>query len=586
MYPQNKNCALQSIFQYWQNNGTEIQASLNNKDHIAHLKTCMSNSLSAECLSLFGAPIQPFLVVGGKHARSPNSDYLRAEAIVITYVVKNFNKDSSNSVNDLEKALEWEAALLKLLRNYTSDLIDVSYTTERSIEDEIERQSKADIKIIVISYLSMFLYLTLTLGKYSSLKIKVMMLETKIFLALAGVVLVFLSVFSSGGFFTYVGVPATLITLEVIPFLLLAVGVDNIYIMVQTYQNDQRCMDETVESQVSRVIGKVGPSMLLSGVTQCVAFLISAMTPMPGVRAFSLYASLAIILNFVMQITCFVVLLTLDAKREKNKRLDILCFVRLSIDDADLDYKLKKSFLFRFFRNIYTPFILHTYVRPLVILVFMGFFCFCISMCDKIKIGFDQQLAMPIDSYQIKYFNALKNYLAVGPPVYFVLKGNYEYNNVNDLSRLCGLTNCKSDSLQSIISTAALEPSRSFISQTSVNWLDDYIGWLRTDSCCATNKKTQKFCDINQVKDFDVKCRKCDAEFLKYDLPTTDTLNKYIKHWLNQNPSRDCIKAGHALYGDAVRLIMNKSDPYDYEEDDENYEKSVVKKIGRKQFKT
>ena len=99
--------------------------------------------------------------------------------------------------------------------------------------------------------------------------------------------------------------------------------------MVQTYQNDERRPKEKVEDQIARVVGKVGPSMLLSGVTQSAAFLISAMTPMPGVRAFSLYASLAIILNFILQITCFVVLLTLDAKREDSKRLDILCFIHL-----------------------------------------------------------------------------------------------------------------------------------------------------------------------------------------------------------------------------------------------------------------
>ena len=54
--------------------------------------------------------------------------------------------------------------MLKLLKNYTSSLINVYYTTERSIEDELERESKADIKIIGISYVMMFLYLTITVN--------------------------------------------------------------------------------------------------------------------------------------------------------------------------------------------------------------------------------------------------------------------------------------------------------------------------------------------------------------------------------------------------------------------------------------
>ena len=61
-------------------------------------------------------------------------------------------------------------------------------------------------------------------------------MDSKILLGLAGVVIVILSVLSSIGIYSYAGVPATLIIIEVIPFLVLAVGVDNIFILVQAYQ--------------------------------------------------------------------------------------------------------------------------------------------------------------------------------------------------------------------------------------------------------------------------------------------------------------------------------------------------------------
>ena len=60
--------------------------------------------------------------------------------------------------------------------------------------------------------------------------------DSKIMLGLAGVTVVCTSVLASIGFFSYVGVPATLIIVEVVPFLVLAVGVDNIFILVQAYQ--------------------------------------------------------------------------------------------------------------------------------------------------------------------------------------------------------------------------------------------------------------------------------------------------------------------------------------------------------------
>ena len=60
--------------------------------------------------------------------------------------------------------------------------------------------------------------------------------DSKVILGLAGVTIVLFSVTSSLGAFSYANVPATLIIIEVVPFLVLAVGVDNIFILVQTFQ--------------------------------------------------------------------------------------------------------------------------------------------------------------------------------------------------------------------------------------------------------------------------------------------------------------------------------------------------------------
>ena len=88
--------------------------------------------------------------------------------------------------------------------------------------------------------------------------------ELQITLGLGGVMIVLLSVAASIGIFGFIGVSATLIIFEIIPFLVLAVGVDNIFILVQTYQRDQRKPSETLQEHVGRVVGEVAPSMLLS----------------------------------------------------------------------------------------------------------------------------------------------------------------------------------------------------------------------------------------------------------------------------------------------------------------------------------
>ena len=54
---------------------------------------------------------------------------------------------------------------------------------------------------------------------------------------------------------------------------------------------------------------------------------------MPAVKIFSLYAALAVFIDFVLQITCFVSLMTLDCRRELSKRYDFVCCIRSQLDD-------------------------------------------------------------------------------------------------------------------------------------------------------------------------------------------------------------------------------------------------------------
>ena len=60
-------------------------------------------------------------------------------------------------------------------------------------------------------------------------------ISTKVTLGLGGVLIVLLSVFAAVGLYGFAGVPCTMLIIEVIPFLVLAVGVDNIFILVEAY---------------------------------------------------------------------------------------------------------------------------------------------------------------------------------------------------------------------------------------------------------------------------------------------------------------------------------------------------------------
>lgn len=60
------------------------------------------------------------------------------------------------------------------------------------------------------------------------------------------------------------------------PFLVLSVGIDNIFILVQAFEKDPIRKEEHrhVEKYVGRILGKIGPSVLLAGISESCCFFL------------------------------------------------------------------------------------------------------------------------------------------------------------------------------------------------------------------------------------------------------------------------------------------------------------------------
>ena len=314
-------------------------------------------------------------------------------------------------VKGLERAMAWEKTFVAFMLEWEEKekpvYMDIAFNSERSIEDELEKETYGDIMTIVISYIIMFIYITVTLGQAGSCSLSTFMIESKITLGLGGVLIVLLSVTASIGIFAFVGIPATLIIFEIIPFLVLAIGVDNIFILVQTYQREPKKEEESHAEHVGRIVGEVAPSMLVSSISESTCFFLGALSDMPAVKAFALYAGMAILLDFLMQITCFVSLLSLDISREENRRFDILCCFKGDKNEESSG----DGVIYNFFKNYYGPFLMKKWVRGAVMIIFFGWACSSVAVVPKIEVGLDQELSMPDDSFVLKYFTFLKEYL-------------------------------------------------------------------------------------------------------------------------------------------------------------------------------
>lgn len=115
----------------------------------------------------------------------------------------------------------------------------------------------------------------------------------------------------------YAGYATTMLVIEVIPFLVLAVGIDNLFILVHTHQRLDFTKYESSSDGIVDTLAEVGPSILLTAISQACCFGIGTAIQMPAVQVFALYATVAIVFNFVLQITAFIALMTIDHMRQR-----------------------------------------------------------------------------------------------------------------------------------------------------------------------------------------------------------------------------------------------------------------------------
>ncbi|MEE6464214.1 hypothetical protein FKM82_006214 [Ascaphus truei] len=558
--PYNNNCTILSVLNYFQNSYSVLNHSVGDDfyvyaDYHTHFLYCVrapaslndTSLLHDPCLGTFGGPIFPWLVLGGYDG----DNYNNATALVITFPVNNFHNDTEK----LNKAKAWEKAFISFVENYTNPNLSISFSAERSIEDEINRESNSDLSTVLISYVSMFVYISFALGHINSFRS--ILVDSKISLGIAGIVIVLSSVACSLGIFSYAGVSLTLIVIEVIPFLVLAVGVDNIFILVQTLQRDERLQGENLSQQIGRVLGDVAPSMFLSSFSETIAFFLGALSSMPAVRTFSLFAGMAVFLDFLLQITCFVSILGLDIKRQEKNRLDILCCVPGCRKNSGTEKS--KSWLYLLFKKVYAPLLMKDWIRPVVVAVFVGILSFSIAVINKVEIGLDQSLSMPDDSYVLRYFDSLSKYLHTGPPVYFVVEEGHNYTSSEGQAMVCGGAGCNNNSLVQQIYNAAELDNYTRIGYSPSSWIDDYFDWVKPQStCCRVYNTTEQFCNASVVNPSCTRCRPYTPEGKRK--PVGEDFMKFLPMFLSDNPNPKCGKGGHAAYSSAVDLLNNNSD--------------------------
>lgn len=271
-------CLVQSALEFWQVNRSRLDATpgcegATPSDECdralgAYIDVCAEEGASRrECWARNGMPLVEAGILFGYEGNTTSRPSL-ADAVVVTYLVNNDEWAAP-------RAAAWERQLRMIITDVVKGPLaglKVSYSTEDSLTLELAKESASDVGTICVSYIVMFAYVAFALGRHPPSFADPPKPRNRAILGLCGVVIVGMSLVAAASVCSLLGVRATLIISEVIPFLILAIGVDNIFILVWAFDGTSR--NDSTPQRAGQTLESVGPSIVCAATAESLAFLL------------------------------------------------------------------------------------------------------------------------------------------------------------------------------------------------------------------------------------------------------------------------------------------------------------------------
>jgi predicted RND superfamily exporter protein len=347
------------------------------------------------------------------------------------------------------------------------DPTDVTYTGffARSISDEFGDAIQGDIAKVGLAYVLIFLYLLAMLGKWDTVWSK---------FALSVVVLLVVGFATSaaiglaGGYFGVKENPL----INNVWFLILGLGVDDAFVLTSEFKRHTLGSPETsIGERIAMTAKSGGVSILVTSLTDALAFLIGSTTKLPALSAFCIYAGLAVIFCFIYMIIFFLPFLAFDAMRAESNRFDCFCCCKAATKHelgepkglcpcvpgcARVQPDEGLSRLMERFGN----FVVKSMPgRVLTIGGFLGMFCVGLSGVGQLQKEFKIEWFFPEGSYFYEYVQYNQRYFQTGESFDVYLNGVDFFAERAEMTRL-----------------AEYLDAQDYIAPDSVdNWWSDFI---------------------------------------------------------------------------------------------------------------
>uniref|UniRef100_A0A3P8WKK3 Patched 1 n=1 Tax=Cynoglossus semilaevis TaxID=244447 RepID=A0A3P8WKK3_CYNSE len=227
----------------------------------------------------------------------------------------NWNEEKAAAILEAWQRRYSEAVLQSVATNSSQKVL--SFTTT-SLEDILKSFSDISVTRVASGYLLMLAYACLTMLRWDCAK-------SQGAVGLAGVLLVTLSVAAGLGLCSLLGISFNAATTQVLPFLALGVGVDDVFLLAHAFSETGQNKWIPFEDRTGECLKRTGASVALTSISNVTAFFMAALIPIPALRAFSLQAAVVVVFNFAMVLLIFPAILSMDLYRREDRRFDIFC---------------------------------------------------------------------------------------------------------------------------------------------------------------------------------------------------------------------------------------------------------------------
>ncbi|KAJ3595628.1 hypothetical protein NHX12_004931 [Muraenolepis orangiensis] len=265
--------------------------------------------------------------------------------------------------------------------------------------------------------------------------------RSKVWVGCVGVLSTALAVLSSFGTLLFLGCPFVM-TVASCPFMILGIGIDDMFIMLSCWQKTR--VQARPPDRLAETFRQAAVSITITSLTDALAFFLGYFSPFGSVRSFCLYAGVSVVFCYLYNITFLGAFLALNGQREAENRHWLTCG-RLSEDlppgksrvfgvccvSGSYDRTADKEDVdpvSRFFEKCYGPLLTHTWVKVLVLVVYVGYLAGGVYGCSTMEEGLDVRHLALDDSYIIRYYNSQRQHFSeYGQNIMVAVKQPFPY---------------------------------------------------------------------------------------------------------------------------------------------------------------